>query len=230
MSSFRGLQASASASVWFALDEGELTSTRLDASIARKIGLASEFSYLTGRRLDATLSQELRLQSLSVTAWYRYREDRIGTLVEQSSSGVTGGVSEEYVIPFGWTGHSAGASARVALGARWEASLSAGLEWRRYLGESFLRAQALDGTVEEWGRRRREDWRFVLGPAVSTRLGKQVQLSARYDFLVNDSNVDTRIMSPVGSCATPSAECHRFDYTNGNYQKHVPTLELSGTW
>src|SRR6185437_14119500 len=48
------------ASAGLALDEGEHTSTRLDASFARKVGL-SEFTYLTGNRLDATLSQELRL-------------------------------------------------------------------------------------------------------------------------------------------------------------------------
>jgi tetratricopeptide (TPR) repeat protein len=229
LSDFRGLQASASAAAWVALDESEVTSTRLDASIARKAGLISEFSYLAGRRLDATLSQEFRFQPLAATAWYRYREDRIGTLV-QTTSGQAPGVSQEYVIPFAWRGHAIGVSARLELGDWVEASLSAAVEWRDYLRESFLRIQSVDGTGEERGRRRREDVRFVLGPSVSARLTKQLQLSLRYDFLRSESNMDTRLQDEPGACVAPEYVCHIYDYTNGNYQKHVPMLELSATW
>jgi len=229
ISAFRGLQASASASVWLALDESEVTSTRLDASFARKVGLASEFSYLTGRRLDATLSQELRLRNLWVTAWYRYREDRIGTLVQAASSEIPA-PPREYVIPFAWAGHATGASARWEINEGYEVSLYTGLEWRHYLSESFLRVQTLDGSVQEWGRRQRRDVRFILGPAVTAQLGRHLQLSVRYDFLKNDSNVDTRLADPAEACVAPDYVCHRFDYTNGNYQKHQPMLELSGTW
>ncbi len=229
LSDFRGLQASASGSGWLALDEGEVTSTRLELTLARKSGLASEFDYLTGRRVDVTLSQDFRLRSLGMTAWYRYREDHIGTLM-QASAGRFPGVSQEYVIPFASIGHSAGIAARTEWGERWGASLYAGVEGRNYLRESFLRVQLADGTVEERGRRQRKDVRFVLGPAVSARLGRHLQLSARYDFLVNESNVDTRLADPDGACGPPDFSCHRFDYTNGNYQKHQPMLELSGTW
>ncbi|KFE71404.1 tetratricopeptide repeat protein [Hyalangium minutum] len=229
ISAFRGLQASATGSVWVALDENELTSTRLDASFSRKVGLASEFSYLTGRRLDATLSQDLRLRKFLLTGWYRYREDRIGTLMQSASSGGSG-LLQEYVIPFAWAGHATGASARWELGEGFEASLYAGLEWRRYLSESFLRVQLLDGSEQEWGHRQRRDTRLVLGPALSAQLGKHLQLSVRYDFLSNDSNVDTRLADPADACEAPDYVCHRYDYTNGNYQKHQPMLELSGTW
>lgn len=229
LSAFRGLQAAGNASVWLALDESELTSTRLDASFSRKIGLSSEFSYLTGRRMDALLSQDVRLRSLLVTAWYRYGEDRIGTLV-QSASSEGAGPSLEYVIPFAWTGHATGASARWEVSEGWEASLSGGVEWRRYQGESYLQVQTLDGSVEELGRRRRQDVRFLLGPAVTAQLMKHLQLSVRYDLLVNQSNVDTRLTDSTNPCVAPDTSCHRFDYTNGNYQKHQPMLELSGTW
>jgi hypothetical protein len=164
-----------------------------------------------------------------VTGWYRYREDRIGTL-EQAVSGPLPGVSQEYVIPFAWAGHAMGATARWAPGGRWEASLYAGVEWRNYLRESFLRIHVPDGTELERGRRLRKDVRFVLGPAVSAQLGEHFQLSARYDFLVNESNVDTRLADPADTCVAPDFSCHRFDYTNGNYQKHLPMLELSATW
>ncbi|MFL5343469.1 MAG: tetratricopeptide repeat protein [Hyalangium sp.] len=229
LSAFRGLQAAANSSGWLALDESELTSTRLDAAFSRKIGLSNEFSYLTGHRLDATLSQDVRLRSLLVTAWYRYGEDRIGTLVQAASGGVEG-MSQEYVIPFAWTGHATGASARWEVSEGWEASLSAGVEWRHYTDESFLRVQAADGSVEEWDRRRRQDVRFLVGPAVTAQLKKHLQLSVRYDLLVNQSNMDTRLRDSANACVAPDYSCHRYDYTNGNYQKHQPMLELSGTW
>lgn len=229
LSDFRGLQASGTGSVWLALDESEVTSTRVDIALARKAGLISEFRYLTGRRLDATLSQEFRFQKVAATAWYRYRRDRIGTLV-QATSGQTPGVSQEYVIPFSSTAHAVGASARWDLGDWGEASLSAGLEWRDYLSQSFVRQQLADGTLEERGRRRREDVRFVLGPAVSMRVSKQAQLSVRYDFLSSQSNMDTRLADEPGACVAPEYVCHGYDYTNGNYQKHGPMLELSATW
>ncbi|HEX8825082.1 MAG TPA: hypothetical protein VF794_34510 [Archangium sp.] len=229
LSDFRGLQASVSGSAWLALDESDWTSTRLEVSLAHKEGLLSEFSYLTGQRLDATLSQELRLRTLGLTAWYRYREDRIGTL-EQAVTGGTTGMSQTYVIPFAWAGHAVGASARLVLSERFDASLNAEVERRGYLGDSYLRVQAADGSEGEWGRRRREDVRFVLGPAVSARLSSQLQLSARYELLVNTSNVDTRLADPSGACVAPDYRCHRYDYTNGNYQKHLVMLELGATW
>jgi tetratricopeptide (TPR) repeat protein len=228
LSDFRGLQASASASVWTALDESEVTSTRLDIAIARKGGLIDEFSYLTGWRLDATLSQEFRLQKVAATAWYRYRRDRIGTLVQAAFS--QPGVSQEYVIPFSSRSHTLGASARMELGDWGEASLSAGLEWRHYASQSYLRLQLLDGTVEERNRRRRRDVRFVLGPSVSARITKRLLLTLRYDFLSSDSNMDTRLTNEPGTCVAPEYSCHGYDYTNGNYGKHVPMLELSATW
>ncbi|WP_158502301.1 tetratricopeptide repeat protein [Vitiosangium sp. GDMCC 1.1324] len=229
LSDFRGLQASVSGSAWLALDESERTSTRLDVSFTHKIGLGSEFSYLSGQRLDAMLSQELRFQALVMTAWYRYREDRIGTLV-QAVSGETTDTTQEYVIPYAWAGHAAGASARLVLCARFDAGLDAEAEWRNYLSDSYLRVLAADGSVEEWGHRRREDFRFVLVPSVSARLSKHLRLSARYELLVNTSNVDTRLADSAGTCTAPDFVCHRYDYTNGNYQKHVLMLELGATW
>ena len=226
LSSFRGLQSSVSGSAWLALDESEWTSSRLDVSFAHKEGLGSEFSYLGGGRLDATLSQELRLRSVGLLAWYRYREDRMGTL-EQA---VSGDSSRQYVIPFGWAGHAVGASARWVLSERWDASLNAEAEWRGYLADSYLRVQGTEGSVEEWGRRRREDTRVLLSPAVSLRLTDHLQLSARYEVLVNLSNVDTRLADPEGACVAPDYVCHRYDYTNGNYQKHQVMLHLGATW
>lgn len=229
LSDFRGLQASATGAAWLAVDQSERTSTRLDFAIARKSGLSSEFDYLTGTRLDATLSQEFRLRAVGLTAWYRYRKDDIGTL-EQDAGSTTTGTSQEYVIPFAWAGHAVGASARFVLGERFDASLDAEAEWRDYLDESFLRVTAADGSVQEWDRRLRRDQRFVLVPALSARLSSHWRLSARYELLVNDSNVDTRLFDPRGACTAPDYVCHAYDYTNGNYTKHLVMVELGASW
>jgi hypothetical protein len=138
--------------------------------------------------------------------------------------------SLEDVIPFSWAGHATGASARWVLGNGFELSLDAGLEWRSYLDESFVQVQTTDGTVYEWNHRQRQDTRFVFGPAVSTRLSQWLKLSLRYDLMVNGSNVDTRLPDTPGACAAPDFVCHHYDYTNGNYQKHVLMLELGATW
>jgi hypothetical protein len=217
MSDFRGLQSSGGGQAWLALDANELTSTRLDVSLARKDGLVSEFSYLTGIRVDATLSQELRLTVLNATAWYRYREDRIGTLLQDVSTG-TFGETQTYIIPFAWAGHAAGASLRLAPMGRFDASLDAEVERRFYRQDSYLSVELPDGSEEERGRRRRRDTRFLLGSTVSARLTELLHLSARYELLVNHSNVDTRLSG------------HLYDYTHGNYQKHVLTLELGASW
>lgn len=227
LENFRGLQASITGAAWLALDESERTSTRLDLALVRKTGLASEFDYLSGTRLDATLSQELRLRTLGLTAWYRYRKDDIGTLVQDVSSTTT---SQQYVIPFAWAGHAVGASARLPLGERLDASLDTEFEWRDYLDDSYLRVEATDGSVETWGRRRRSDQRFVLAPALSARLSQRLRLSARYELLVNASNVDTRLTDRRGECTAPDYRCHAYDYTNGNYQKHLVMLELGASW
>ncbi|WP_205520309.1 tetratricopeptide repeat protein [Pyxidicoccus caerfyrddinensis] len=229
LADFRGLQGSVNGWGWLAVDESELTSTRLDLTFARKSGLASEFDYLTGPRLDVTLSQDFRLPSQSLTAWYRYREDRIGTL-EQETTADTTGASREYVIPFGWTGSAVGASTRRVFGPTFDASLDAELERRGYLRDSYLRVTPLNGSEEAWNLRRRRDWRFTLGASVSARLSRWLQLTARYELLVNRSNMDTRLEDEVGACTAPDYLCHVYDYTNGNYEKHVLMLELGASW
>ena len=229
LSSFRGLQASGSAAVWAALDESEVTSTRVDLSVTPKLGLIDEFAYLSGQRLDAGLSQELRWTRWGLTARYQYRADLIGTLVQALAS-ETPGTSSEFVIPYAWTGHAGGATVRLTPHEAWEARLEGAVEWRQYLSDSLLRVRTQDGALQEWGRRRREDVRWLVGAAVGTRLARHLQVSARYDLLVNTSNVDTRLADPANTCTAPSYVCHRYDYTNGNFQKHQVLLEVNGTW
>jgi tetratricopeptide (TPR) repeat protein len=225
LSTFRALQAVASVGGWMALDERDETSTRLDVSFGRKTGLSSEFAYLTGHRLDATISQELRIGRVTAIGWLRYRDERIGTLVE--TEGIFAppplcpiGCSQQYVIPLGWTGDAAGASARFSLTSSLELGLDAGTEWRTYRGESYLELTYADGAVVELDRRLRQDQRIFGSVVATAQLGRGFALTARYDLVVNTSNVDTRLPSPE----------HRLDYANESFEKHLLTLELSLEW
>ncbi len=200
-------------------------------SRAGKDGLGEEFAYLTGPRLDATLSQEWRLGPASVTAWYRYRQDRIGTLEQSFTSADETLISQTYVIPSGFTGHAVGASGRWKPLPWLTASLDADVEWRRYREDNSLRVVTAGGDAETWNARRRQDTRLVLIPTVSARLSGHLRLVARYELLVNRSNIDTRRTDDDPAACEGSARlCHAYDATNGNYEKHGLTLQLEAAW
>ncbi|WP_434299192.1 tetratricopeptide repeat protein [Corallococcus exiguus] len=231
LADFRGLQASVNANAWLAWDETEHTSTRLDLGAAGKDGIGEEFAYLTGPRLDATLSQEWRLGPASITAWYRYRQDRIGTLEQSFTSEDASLVSQTYVIPFGFTGHAVGVASRWQPLPWLTASLDADVEWRRYLEDNALRVVTAGGDTETWDVRRRHDTRFVLIPSVSARLSSHLRLTARYELLVNRSNIDTRLTDDdPAACEGAEHLCHAYDATNGNYEKHGVMLQLEAVW
>ncbi|MBZ4373628.1 tetratricopeptide repeat protein [Corallococcus sp. AS-1-6] len=228
---FRGLQASVNANAWLAWDETEHTRTRLDLGVAGKDGIGEEFAYLTGPRLDATLSQEWHLGPANLTAWYRYRQDRIGTLEQSFTSDGSVLLSQTYVIPFGFTGHAVGASGRWQPRPWLTASLDADVEWRRYLDDNALRVVTAGGDSETWNVRRRHDTRFVLIPTVSARLSGHLRLTARYELLVNRSNIDMRLTDDdPAACEGAEHLCHAYDATNGNYEKHGVMLQLEAAW
>ena len=80
------------------------------------------------------------------------------------------------------------------------------------------------------GERTREDLRVGGAGSVAWRPAAAWELSARYDWLVNTSNVDSRLESPAGACSTASRDCHAWDATDANYVKHVVTLSALFAW
>lgn len=223
LDALRGLQAAATGSAWFAFDESAITSSRVDLSFSRKLGLSDEFSYLSGGRYDVTASQWLRVGMRWAQAWYRFRSDDTGTLELDDPLG-------RFVVPFAYRSHAVGVSARAPLADWLDAELEVSGERRRATEETYLRMLASDGTTSIVNRRRREDTRLTLAPALTFRLSPRLGVSAEYELIINRSNIDARLADPPGACAAPDYSCHALDYSNENYTKHVFTVGFGGTW
>jgi tetratricopeptide (TPR) repeat protein len=235
ISSFRGLQAAATGGGWVAFDETGRTATRVDFGFTRKAALLPEFSFLTGNRVDALVSQELRLGGLTLDLSYRYRDERIGTLTQSAQfappSLCSAGCIQQYVIPFGYSSNTLGLSARAAPASRLRLGLAGGLEWRDHRGDSFLSVTSPDGSTRELDRRQRQDRRVFVTLLTVVRLWRGLEVTLRYDLVVNRSNVDNHSSEPPGdSCGPPAFRCHQLDYDDKNYTKHAFTLETGYVW
>lgn len=236
LATFRGLQSGAGGEAWFAFDESEFATARLQASWTGKAGAGAEFSYLTGTRLDVLAAQELRAGKVAASAYYRYRDEAIGTLSQSASVQPplpAGAISstEVYVIPFAYTSHTVGLTARALLGPVFKLGADLGAEWRDYKSDSFLQVTLLDGRRLSFDRRLRQDLRLFAGAQVGLRLPHGFELTARYDVVINNSNTDARLpdLFPQ-ACGAPDFNCHGLDYGNKNYDKHLVTLEAGFTW
>ncbi|WP_158619924.1 hypothetical protein [Corallococcus sicarius] len=58
-----------------------------------------------------------------------------------------------------------------------------------------------------------------------------MRLTARYELLVNRSNIDMRLTDEdSAACEGAQRLCHAYDYTNGIYEKHGVMLQLEAVW
>ncbi|HVE86896.1 MAG TPA: tetratricopeptide repeat protein [Myxococcales bacterium] len=236
LSQFRGVQWSAGGSAAAAFDEADWLTSRLRLDATGKKAFSSEFGEYSGARVDATLAQDFRWPRLSLTAWYRYREERIGTRLETDLPPLPpflcppegcGGVSQVYVIPFAYRSSLLAAAAGALLPRRWRGTAELSVEWRSYLSDSSLQLQLPDGSTLEADRRRRQDLRFTASLAVWYPLGKGLELGGRYDLSLSSSNVNRE--APGGACAAPDYSCHELDYGRQSFSKHVLSVSFSYT-
>lgn len=228
----RTLQRAGSAGAWIALDEDRHAATRLDLEWTRKDTPAWEFWYLNGDRLDVALSQELRAGPVEVGLAYRYRVEAIGTVTQTLVGSARyrvpcgmEGCAQRLVIPFGHASHAGAVSLRVPLGSRLAAGASGGVEWLRYRGASYLEVKGGSLGEQDLGRRVREDIRCSGGLWASVRAWRHLDLTLRWDAVMNLSNI-----ARTGSCG-PGVPCpHEYDYDDRNYSKHVVGLEGAWRW
>jgi len=235
--SFHGVQWGAGGALGGALDEADWLTARLKLEITAKRAFSSATSEYSGARIDATLAQDLRWPRAILTAAYRYREERIGTLLQTEERapppalcpplGCDQITSQVDVIPFAYRSSLLGATAAAVLTWRLRATAEVGLEWRHYLADSYLLVTFADGSTLEADHRRRQDLRFTGSLTAALPLGGGLELGARYDLFIVGSNVDSRIVELP--CVAPDYSCHQLDYGSQSFHKHVLSISLSYT-
>ena len=219
---FRGLQSSAGARLFAALDESRRTTTRIDLGYAHKLGLASEFDYLTGDRVDAIVGQEVRLGRAVLAAGYRFQLEDLGTSRQQSSVACPAGACTEQLLEsFAYAASAGWLSARAAV-ARWiDVEVSGGLERRDYLSDDTTSLVFPGQAAAVTDRRRRHDLRWLGGAAATVSLSRGVAVVLRYDLVVNRSDLDG---------ATSGGRGPELDAIHRSFDKHVLTLGTAVAW
>jgi len=101
---------------------------------------------------------------------------------------------------------------------------------RRYGATGYLLVLEGAGAERRLGERTREDLRTGGAASLGWRPAAGWEVTARYDLLVNRSNVDSRLESPAGACAAGASACHAWDATDANYVKHVASLAALFSW
>jgi hypothetical protein len=233
--SFHGVQWGAGGAVGGAFDEADWLTARLKLEITRKRAFSSSTSEYSGARIDATLAQDFRWPRAALAAAYRYREERIGTLLQTEerpppeflcpAAGCDQIASQVDVIPFGYRSSLLSATAAAILPRRIRATAELGIEWRNYLEDSYLLVTFADGSTLEADHRRRQDLRFTASVTAALPLGGGLELGARYDLAIAGSNVDSRIIE--SPCLPPDYACHQLDYGSQSFHKHVLSVSLS---
>ncbi|HZN91583.1 MAG TPA: tetratricopeptide repeat protein, partial [Myxococcales bacterium] len=234
---FHGIQWSAGAAAAAAVDEADWLTSRLKLEAGRKSALSSAYSEYTGGRIDATLAQDVRWSRALLTAWYRFREERIGTRQETELRPLPPAlctqlscdqVTEQLqVIPFAYRSSQLAVTAAGIFPNRIRAATELGVEWRGYLADSYLRLTFADGSTLEADRRRRQDLRITSSLTAAFPLAGGFELGVRYDSSTAFSNVDSQIVEPA--CEAPDYSCHQLDYGSQSFQKQVLSISISYT-
>jgi tetratricopeptide (TPR) repeat protein len=190
-----------------AFDEGPHTATVLRLH-GRWQQAAPTDDHLDGRRAELWLGQIWRSRRLRAQVGLRNRRELVGTrTVDLSGLGQRGRFEGRYVHPYGYDGNALAADATVLLGDRWRLGLDASGERLRYRQDNVLTVLGLLGRTAEVARARREDRRFSGGAQLSFALTDALDLTGRYDLVVNRSNI-------------------AYDFDDKNYVKHGLFLAL----
>jgi hypothetical protein len=123
-----------------------------------------------------------------------------------------------YVIPYDYTSHAVFLRASVALPRLIRLVLSLSFERRNYGRDSYIQTvnPMMDLPPGELHPRRRLDHRFGGSLALAVARGASYDLTARYDLIINRSNIDNSVSI--------------LDYDNKNFAKHVVSLEVARDW
>jgi hypothetical protein len=213
------------------VDESPRARLRAMAGVTGRQVLDPGYSYLTGTRWDVAMDQEWRPASWLLAGGLSYRQELVGQLrdaLDAAPPGQAGipcaGCALDAVTPYSHRVVGVGLRGRSPAGHRLRAGARLRVEDRLYSPAS-LEALPAGGAATGFSFRRRRDRRFSGGVEVS--LGRESELSLRYDVTVNRSHVE-------GADASLCREvliCHPLDAENHDYVRHVVTLGVDyGVW
>jgi tetratricopeptide (TPR) repeat protein len=209
------------------IDEADRVATRIELERSWKHALDDNFRHLGGVRTDLTIAQDLGIRRARFSLGYRRRYEDLPTaerlsLTALPNLGMIAGCMQDadcvYFIPYDYTSHAVVFRTSVALPQLTRILLSLSFERRNYGRDSFI--QTLIPMMElppgDQHLRRRRDHRFGASLALAVARGTSYDVTARYDVIINRSNIDNSVMS--------------LDYDNKNFAKHVVTVELASDW
>jgi len=213
------------------LDESSRARVRATASVTGRQVQDPSYSYLTGTRWDLAIDQEWRPASWLFAGGLSFRRELVGQLRDALDAAPPGqpgvpcdGCALNAVTPYSHRVLGVGVRARSPAGRRFRAGARLRVEDRLY-APAFLEAVDPGGAATAFSFRNRRDRRFIGGLEVS--VGRQSELSLRYDVTVNRSRVE----GADASLCREVLVCHPLDAENHDYVRHVLTLGVDyGVW
>ncbi|HEY8923249.1 MAG TPA: hypothetical protein VIU64_02640, partial [Polyangia bacterium] len=213
------------------IEESPRARLRATAGVTGRQVVDPAYSYLTGTRWDVALDQEWRPASWLLAGALGYRRELVGQLRDSLDAAPAGqpgvpcdGCALDAVTPYSHRIFGAGLRVRSPAGHRLRAGARVRVEDRLY-APAFLEALPAGGAARGFSLRSRHDRRFSGGLEVS--LGRESELSLRYDLTVNRSRVE----GADASLCREALVCHPLDAENHDYVRHVLTLGVDyGVW
>jgi Tfp pilus assembly protein PilF len=219
--SFAALQRSLTVRPGLALDESLHSATALNFEWSDKASPSAALRAFGGRRLELGLEQTLRRRpgdgdALGLRLFLR--REQLGEEIVASADDPACD-QRCFRTPLGYreAGLFLFGSWRSQAGVRFAAT--AGLEWRRYDGQTPLGHLEPGGFVADlWPGRTRADLRFAPSASIEVPLRSDLDLVLRYDLVVNRSNVQR------------TAPGHATDFDDKNFVKETMGAGLSAHW
>ena len=209
------------------IDEVDRVATRIEIERSWKHALDDNFRHLGGVRTDLIVAQDVGIRRARFSLGYRRRYEDLPTAERLSLTALPHltmipacmqDTDCVYFIPYDYTSLAVFFRTSVALPKLTRLLLSLSFERRNYGRDSYI--QTLIPMMElprgDQHPRRRLDHRFGASLALALARGISYDLTARYDLIINRSNIDNSVM--------------RLDYDNKNFAKHVVSLELASDW
>jgi hypothetical protein len=186
------------------------------------------FAFLAGVERHASAALDLRVGGWSGSLEARFRDDAFGSTRDSAATASEGcpSCTSSLVTPYAYQAPSL--SLRIGAPRSWvvRPAVVASVEGRRYQ-ERLVESTGADGRKSRTALSARRDRRLGLRSSLAVPLGRHWQLTGRYDFVQNVSNL---VPGRGQFCSGGAAACLPLWQNDHNYLKHVVGLDLEAEW